>query len=284
MLKKKIKKGRLTTYAIFGLASVSLIAVGFSAWIIQNVDVKETSNITVNVAGTENQAVTLSDVQMIDNEFVLDAELGDNKYPIIIDQGNTKGEDLHVSFSFKFEKSKAAQFKGITYRLVDNTADKSLSTYANNNENYIVFPGAFTSEDDTGVTYYPLIPANMINTDGSIATSFINYEVSQSSFALANTSTYNLKVSLESVTVNEGDPAVEVNYIKATVNAYFRWGSKFGGVNPCRYGEGFNATLDANFEDASEVVEVLDGIKENIDLKPFAFEISHIPDHTVTIE
>ena len=282
MLKKKIKKGRLTTYAIFGLASVSLIAVGFSAWIIQNVDVKETSNITVNVAGTENQAVTLSDVKMIDPDFVLDAEFGDNKYPIIIDQGNTKGEDLHVSFSFQFEKSKASQFKGITYRLVDKTNDKSLSTYAHNYENHLVFPGRFISEDVTGATYYPLIPANMINSEGNIVSSFINYQVSQSSYSVSDTSNYNLKVSLEKNSVNEGTPAVAVEYIKATVDAYFRWGSIFGGVNPSRYGEDFNATLDANFADATEVVDLLNQIKTNVDSKPFAFEISHIPDHTVT--
>lgn len=281
MKKKTIKKGRLSTYVTIALAGVSLVAVGFSAWVIQNVDTKEVGDVTIQVAGTDNQSVTFQDVTMIDDTFVLDAELGDVTAPIVIDDGNSVGEDLHLSYSFSFEKSKAAAFKGVSYRLVDKTTDSSLKTYLEANEDLVVFPGQFTALDETGSTYFPLVPHDAISSAGEIVTSTYYFKVNKTSWVLRDGTNHNLKVSLSETSTGSGEDLV--NLIKVTVDAYLEWGSKFDGVNPSRYGEGASATLDSNFATAQAVVDTLNTLKENINSKKFAFEISHIPTHTVTL-
>lgn len=277
---KKMNSKKLIATLCISLGCISLVGVGLSAWIIQSNSVETSNDITVSVADAENQLVTIEGLSLTDDSIYLDAKEGDNVAPIKHSQDdNGLVEDLTLAFEFKINKATMNNFNGIHYRLIDNTGDNSLATFVNDNEALIVMPGAFTSEDETGETYYPLVLDNLINSDGGIVSGSETtyYNATQSSTTSpGDSSNHNIQVSL-SETV-EG----EVTYINFEITLSLKWGSTFGGVNPSLYREGVSATLDA-IESAEEVIDNIKTVQDGINNKAFAIEISHLPGHTAAI-
>ena len=263
------------------LASVCLLGVGFSAWIIQNIDTKETDEIEIGVGGTDNQLVAISNVTLTDNSIFLDAEDGDSVAPIKHEaETSGKVEDLQLQFTFDIEQSQYSNFTGVHYRLVDKSTGNTLSTFLNSNEDLLVFPGQFTAYSETGVNYLPLVTTSMINSDGEIQTGTVYYYATQSqTIAVSDDQNANIVVSASDVAAQGEQPA----YFRYTVTMSLNWGSKFDGLNPSRYGEGVSTTLDSNFESAEEVIATIETIKNAVNGQKFLIELSHFPEKTATI-
>lgn len=278
MKKKNIKKGRLATYTIFGLASVSLIAVGFSAWIVQTDIVVTLDEVTVQVAEVDNQIVQILEAEMTDGSFKLEPAKDDDVGPIVSDGENY--EDLSLGFVFQWAIEDSPNFNGINYRLIatetiDNgtgtqITDPTLSDFVETNgDTLITFPGRFIADDDDDNTDI-LIPVSSIGTNGStgaweVKTEDAYYTVSSSTGLTQVTDeveidkgNYNIHVHLNTDAVNER--------FTATVVAKFSWGSAFDYKNP---------SLFATNENVNTVETNLNTLKNGIDGKKFAFELTH---------
>ena len=84
MKKFNLKKGRALSATVLGLAALSLVGVGFSAWVIQTEKTASIESITVSVAEVKNNTVTIAGaVDGTNNSFKLDAAYGDDKGDII---------------------------------------------------------------------------------------------------------------------------------------------------------------------------------------------------------
>ena len=138
----------------------------------------------------------------------------------------------------------------------------------------------FTAESSKGLNYAPLVLPTMINSDGEITTGQVYYYATQStSTTVSDSENYNISVAVSAINATQEKPA----YFKYDVTMLLKWGSKFGGVNPSRYGEGVSATLDANFATAEDVIAAIETLQDNINGKSFLIEISHFTDKVATI-
>lgn len=273
MKKKNIKKGRLATYTIFGLASVSLIAVGFSAWIIQSDTVEALGDVTVQVAEVDNQRVQILEATMTDDAFKLDAAANDTTGPIVWD--GTNSEDLQLGFTFQWATTESANFNGINYRLiatdtVDNgegtqVADPALSNFVSDTADTLIsFPGRFRADAETRDV---LIPTTAIGKNGDeweVKKQHIYYNANSTGLTEV-TDSQEITQGKYNVHVQLGVDLVSERYT-ATVTASFVWGSLFGNQNPSLYAT--NGNVDT-------VISNLNALKDAIDGKKFAFELTH---------
>ena len=263
------------------VASICLVGVGFSSWVIENMNTTDSTEIGIGVGGVETELLTIADLTLNDGDIYLDASKGDDVAPIKHSADDSgKFEDLELSFSFKIPQDQYSNFNGLHYRLVDKTAESTLSTFLKANENLLVMPGMFTAESSKGLNYAPLVLPTMINSDGEITTGQVYYYATQStSTTVSDSENYNVSVAVSAINATQEKPA----YFKYDVTMLLKWGSKFGGVNPSRYGEGVSATLDANFATAEAVIAAIETLQDNINGKSFLIEISHFTDKVATI-
>lgn len=263
------------------VASICLVGVGFSSWVIENMNTTDSTEIGIGVGGVETELLTIADLTLNDGDIYLDASKGDDVAPIKHSADDSgKFEDLELSFSFKIPQEQYSNFNGLHYRLVDKTAESTLSTFLKANENLLVMPGMFTAESSKGLNYAPLVLPTMINSDGEITTGQVYYYATQStSTTVSDSENYNVSVAVSAINATQEKPA----YFKYDVTMLLKWGSKFGGVNPSRYGEGVSATLDANFATAEAVIAAIETLQDNINGKSFLIEISHFTDKVATI-
>ena len=263
------------------VASICLVGVGFSSWVIENMNTTDSTEIGIGVGGVETELLTIADLTLNDGDIYLDASKGDDVAPIKHSADDSgKFEDLELSFSFKIPQDQYSNFNGLHYRLVDKTAESTLSTFLKANENLLVMPGMFTAESSKGLNYAPLVLPTMINSEGEITTGQVYYYATQStSTTVSDSENYNISVAVSAINATQEKPA----YFKYDVTMLLKWGSKFGGVNPSRYGEGVSATLDANFATAEAVIAAIETLQDNINGKSFLIEISHFTDKVATI-
>ena len=263
------------------VASICLVGVGFSSWVIENMNTTDSTEIGIGVGGVETELLTIADLTLNDGDIYLDASKGDDVAPIKHSADDSgKFEDLELSFSFKIPQDQYSNFNGLHYRLVDKTAESTLSTFLKANENLLVMPGMFTAESSKGLNYAPLVLPTMINSEGEITTGQVYYYATQStSTTVSDSENYNVSVAVSAINATQEKPA----YFKYDVTMLLKWGSKFGGVNPSRYGEGVSATLDANFATAEAVIAAIETLQDNINGKSFLIEISHFTDKVATI-
>ena len=263
------------------VASICLVGVGFSSWVIENMNTTDSTEIGIGVGGVETELLTIADLTLNDGDIYLDASKGDDVAPIKHSADDSgKFEDLELSFSFKIPQEQYSNFNGLHYRLIDKTAESTLSTFLKANENLLVMPGMFTAESSKGLNYAPLVLPTMINSEGEITTGQVYYYATQStSTTVSDSENYNISVAVSAINATQEKPA----YFKYDVTMLLKWGSKFGGVNPSRYGEGVSATLDANFATAEDVIAAIETLQDNINGKSFLIEISHFTDKVATI-
>lgn len=263
------------------VASICLVGVGFSSWVIENMNTTDSTEIGIGVGGVETELLTIADLTLNDGDIYLDASKGDDVAPIKHSADDSgKFEDLELSFSFKIPQEQYSNFNGLHYRLIDKTAESTLSTFLKANENLLVMPGMFTAESSKGLNYAPLVLPTMINSEGEITTGQVYYYATQStSTTVSDSENYNISVAVSAINATQEKPA----YFKYDVTMLLKWGSKFGGVNPSRYGEGVSATLDANFATAEAVIAAIETLQDNINGKSFLIEISHFTDKVATI-
>ncbi len=119
----KFNKGKTVGIVAASLAAVSLIGVGFSAWIINTQsDPTSVGDISVTVADTKNIAVTISNASVDDKTVKFDADHTKRDSKNILSCGDTDTEDL--SFSLKYTVTVGTDASAWEIKAaIDDTAD-----------------------------------------------------------------------------------------------------------------------------------------------------------------
>lgn len=230
---KKIKKTKTGLTVTLGFAAVALLSVGFSAWVVNLDSSKDTGNVSVEVADTTTNTVTIT-TEMIDSKFRFDAlpSQQDNGGPITSDSG---AEDLSFAFWVKVEKTGTGSNGAITYNFQTQAAEGYTPSFAKLAEmvelNYIEAPFDF---NDTPIE---LIGSDLLKSSTDYDT---YYDPEEKQF-----------------------PKVNVDWdanSRYKVTMHFRWGSHTGYENPCLH--------DQTDDEVSASRDVLDYLndKDNKDL------------------
>lgn len=252
----RFTKGKTIGFVTAGLAVVSLIGVGFSAWVVNgnSSNVTTDGNVTVSVADITDKRITISKLTLNANGGIkFDAAAGDATGPIV-----SKGSAEQLSFNITFTLDVPAansNFKNIeAYMSTDNSDSTKKSAFETAiTKNFIGTPVKYESSHTTA---------------SSSATKLIPDGKSLSSDVTSGT-----EVTLTDKTTNQ---AFETKCKKNTDGKYdfdvtfnFQWGSAFGEVNPSHVGETNypeKATLKTVDEaiNALKLMKTFDGIKFNV--------------------
>lgn len=98
MKKNKFQKGKSLAIAVFGLAAVAVVGVGFSSWVISFSQTGKVENVTLTVADIEDGSVYIVNEQKTDDSFVFDA--ANSATTGTVTHGGTTSEDLDIEFKF----------------------------------------------------------------------------------------------------------------------------------------------------------------------------------------
>ena len=283
-MKRKIKKGRSAAIVTLGLAAVSLVSVGFSAWIIQTATIEETTEITVNVANVNNQTIDITDVALTaDSTFEFDALKTDNQGEIIWGKDTQNAEDdagEDLTWGFKFSLTPNGKvFQGISLGSTssDVTEQDPTSVFVDYKDGTIIdIPTTFMAD-----TYLPLVPNDALDNMQADDTKNIYLDVVQASnvFKVESTSNYDISVKIEAKNVGDGEEVV-LSY-NFTVEMKAKWGSKYLGFNPCLC-DGADADVNQVFEDAETTLPTVDSIMTdltNLNTELNGKQIKHIIRH-----
>lgn len=96
----KLNKGKKVGIVICALASISLVGIGFSTWIIQTRTESKVDNISVTVAETKNASIVISEASASDDKVNFDADYNKHTADSLISCGSSDTEDL--SFTLKY--------------------------------------------------------------------------------------------------------------------------------------------------------------------------------------
>lgn len=109
----KFNKGKLIGVVAASLSAVSLMGVGFASWVLNGGDNKDVGNITISVAGTEDNSITFVDPlpHLTDDSIKFDAKNGDTTGPITWDGINS--EKLNFTIEYTIKCVNTAKFGGV---------------------------------------------------------------------------------------------------------------------------------------------------------------------------
>lgn len=253
----RFTKGKTIGFVTAGLAVVSLIGVGFSAWVVNgnSSNVTTAGNVTVSVADITDKRITISELTLNANGGIkFDAPANDVTGPI----GSKDGaEQLSFKITFTLDVPAAnSKFENITaYMSLDKNAEATAKTKfeeaIGDSKNYIVTPVKYESSHDSASTN----PTDLIlSTESSLKNVF----------------------ETETVLSDKNNKAFETKCKKTSDGKYFfmvtfnfQWGSAFGGANPSHVGESDYPksatvkTADAAITALNEM-KTFDGIKFNV--------------------
>lgn len=140
----KLNKGKLLGIVAAGLSTVSLMGVGFAAWVINGGDNKDIGNITITVADTKDDSITFATEPapyLKDGMIMFDAKKNDTTGPITWD--GTNSEKLNFTIEYTINCVNTAKFGGVkAYMTIDNAtsgAGKALAD-AIETKNYLIAP------------------------------------------------------------------------------------------------------------------------------------------------
>lgn len=137
----KFNKGKTLGIVAASLASVALVGVGFSAWIIQSTQDNTTSNgVSVKVGETQNQFVKITEAKVTEGvlNFDADKEKHDkvkNPAPLLTCNSGDS-EDLSFTLTYKISTEKVSNWT-INAAIVNASADKFSDAVSNK---YIELP------------------------------------------------------------------------------------------------------------------------------------------------
>lgn len=216
----KLNKGKLLGIVAAGLSTVSLLGVGFAAWVINGGDKKDTGSIQITVADTVDHSITFGSVSVSEPAISFDAKMDDKTGPIT---GNGKNdEDLNFSIEYTLTCADKSKFGGVkAYMTIadatsENTAGKALADAISAPNNYLIAPLSTSDADKT------TIASNLTSTTEDTNDGLTNKKYS--------------------TTVTGTGPT----YTFTTVFS-FNWGNAFGNQNPSVYATESNkaTVLDA---------------------------------------
>lgn len=208
----KLNKGKLLGIVAAGLSTVSLLGVGFAAWVINGGDNKDTDSIQITVADTVDHSITFGSVSVSESAISFDAKKDDKTGPITGDGKND--EDLNFSIEYTLTCADKSKFGGVkAYMTIadaanDGSVGKALAD-AIGTKNYLIAPLSTSTSDADKTTIASTLTAN---TDDS------------------NTDKDKLPNKKYSTTVSGTGTTYTF-----TTEFSFNWGSAFGNKNPSEY-------------------------------------------------
>lgn len=253
----RFTKGKTIGFVTAGLAVVSLIGVGFSAWVVNgnSSNVTTDGNVTVSVADITDKRITISKLTLNANGGIkFDAAANDATGPIVSD--GVEQLSFNIKFPLLDVPAANSNFKNIeAYMSTDESDSTKKSAFEDaigSTNNFIVTPVQYQSSHDTA---------------SSNATELIPEGKSLSSDVTSGT---------EVTLTDETNKAFETKCKKTSDGKYdfnvtfnFQWGSAFGGMNPSHVGE-TDYPKSATLKTADEAINALkkmktfDGIKFNV--------------------
>ena len=209
----KLNKGKLLGIVAAGLSTVSLLGVGFAAWVINGGDNKDIGNIQITVADTKDDSIkfTSAGVSEKNSTIAFDAKKDDKTGPITGDGQND--EDLNFSIEYVLTCADASKFGGVkAYMTIAEaatagSAGKALADAISAPNNYLIAPLSTSTSDTDKTTIASTLTAN---TDDSNADKLPNKK-------------YSTKVSGTGPTYT------------FTTTFSFNWGTTFANQNPSIY-------------------------------------------------
>lgn len=152
----KFNKGKKIGIIACVLASISLVGVGFSTWIIETRTDSKVDNITVTVADTKNASIIISDASATDNTVKFDADHSKTKGGLISCE-STDEEDLSFTLTYKVTVGTSVSSFEIKAAIDDtSTAGNGKYNQAVNTYKYISLPttlGLKTGTDNSVVCF-----------------------------------------------------------------------------------------------------------------------------------
>ena len=262
MKKNKLTKGRTLSAVVLGLAAVSLIGVGFSAWVIQTQTTADIESVTVSVGDVKNNSIALNGARVTDSSFLLDADVNDNSGAIIYEGTATENDySWAISFSMDLTEKQAYDasatnnqqiFKGITIKTTEkytvSEGDTPLYTFTQaESANLLTLPVVF------GETQMPLIDKDALNFNESSTTLY--YKNASGTVTTSDSSNANIIV-----TINKALKQDSTTIYTYTVSAQFKlgWGSKYLGYNPS-FCDGADTGVNGVFEAAGKTLPTISG-------------------------
>lgn len=243
----RFTKGKTIGFVTAGLAVVSLIGVGFSAWVVNgnSSNVTTDGNVTVSVADITDERITISNLTLNANSGIkFDAAANDVTGPIVSKGG---AEQLSFNITFTLDVFSAnSKFKNITaYMSLDKNTDANAKTKfeeaIGDSKYYIVTPVKYESSHDSASTN----PTDLILSTKSLL------DVSETEAILSD----NNNKAFETKCKKNNDGKYDFN-----VTFNFQWGSAFGRVNPSHVGES-SYPASATVKNADAAISALKEMK-----------------------
>ena len=205
----KLNKGKLLGIVAAGLSTVSLLGVGFAAWVINGGDNKDIGNIQLTVADTKDASIkfTSAGVSEKNSTIAFDAKKDDKTGPITGDGQND--EDLNFSIEYVLTCADPSKFGGVkAYMTIAEAATAGSAGKA--------------LADAIGTKNYLISPLSTLDTNKTIIANSLTAKTEDNT-------TPNKKYS---TTVTNGTDSSTYTF---TTEFSFNWGDAFGNINPSEF-------------------------------------------------
>ena len=203
----KLNKGKLLGIVAAGLSTVSLLGVGFAAWVINGGDKKDTDSIQITVADTVDHSITFGSVSVSEFAISFDAKIDDKTGPITGDGQND--EDLNFSIEYVLTCADPSKFGGVkAYMTIAEAATAGSAGKA--------------LADAIGTKNYLISPLSTLDTNKTIIANSLTAKTEDNT-------TPNKKYS---TTVTNGTDSSTYTF---TTEFSFNWGDAFGNINPSEF-------------------------------------------------
>lgn len=296
MKKFNLKKGRALSATVLGLAALSLVGVGFSAWVIQTEKTASIESITVSVAEVKNNTVTIAGaVDGTNNSFKLDAAYGDDKGDIIA-EGVTAENDqtwaINITFSLTDAQARGDSkiFRGLT---ISTSEKQETSIAAEHPYSYLTAEGnsilSMPVIVSSNATEMPLVSSDAladVETGDAGKQTFNLYRNGNTVTDVTDSGHANhddANITLEISRVANGENLFDYT-IKATFEV--KWGSKYKGFNPSLCDGGTESINTAFGEEAKPTISAIETDLTNIGYlngSQINHVVYHDPNSEVTI-
>lgn len=216
----KFNKGKTLGIVAASLASVALVGVGFSTWIIQSTQDNTTSNgVSVEVGETKNQSVKITEAIVKEGTLNFDADKAKhdkvtNPAPLLTcNSGDT--EDLSFTLTYKISTENVSNWT-INAAIVDASANKFSDAVSNK---YIVLPTTLGIDEENAAE---CLNQSSVTGDGLNVTKTTGQIVVEQTFTFSWGDAFCKKNPVEVVSTDKiyynKTPSVDVTVDKLTAN------------------------------------------------------------------
>lgn len=144
---KKLNKKRTIGIVAASLATVSLVSVGLSAWIITGNETATSGDITVTVGDVTDERIAIKNVSLTDASVSFDTNNAANA--VLKSSDSQNHEDLSFSVSFDVVSKAAGMKVDVKAKIVDYSTASGVGKAVS--DNYIVLPTNLGGESDVSV-------------------------------------------------------------------------------------------------------------------------------------